>query len=262
MVAECRMNSCHKGDSLVQCSCCIRQESALAGTRHTNGLAIPLGQRGNIVNSTNATNHHTLVVARLHTKVPVTVQGAVHQIVIKSLRLSHIYPMNTYFEHDSLARSRISITTIGTHTGTRHTQQGGILARFGGNAQYAIGTRAPADVLKRDLIDIHLFVGTLWQQLALRIEHCPAGLLQSFRPELVEILRFNCCRFQLFRRKSSRTGSFILFVAHMCSYGQPIKPRFVHFCLPGHRAILQEHALFFHFRIHLRASLVVDSDIV
>ena len=99
MVAECRMYSSYKGDARVERCCSIREETSLTGSRHTQRLAIPFRQGGNIIDRTDTSYDYPLVVAVvaiIHAKVPIAVQGTIHQVIIEGLWLGDIHTMYTY----------------------------------------------------------------------------------------------------------------------------------------------------------------------
>ena len=264
MVAEGRMDSRHEGDALVERGGNVRQEAPLAAACHADGLAIPLRQRGDVVDRPYTAHDDALVVALVavvHAEVPVIVESTVHQIVVESLRLGDVHAMDAYFEDDGLGGRGIGVAAVGTHTGSRHAQQGRIASGPGRHRQDAVGARAPAQVLETDLVDVHVLTGTLGQQRALRAERGPAGFLQRLCPEGVKVLRLCRGRFQLLRREGRRTGTVILLAADLGHHLQPVEAGLTHGARPGHRTVLQ-HGGLLHIGIHLRPGLVCHLHII
>ena len=191
------MNNTIAGDALVETGNDECQEATLARACDTEVSTVPVGELLNIVHSTYATKHDTLVVAHVavvSTIVPVVVQGAVLQVVIDALLHGDGNAVYAYLKGDDALRCRPHIATIGTYAGTRHTQQCRIAAWLHWNAQYAISTAIPTHVLERHLIDVHILGTTLGQQALRRFKRCPTCLFYSFLPIADKVVGQHGCR--------------------------------------------------------------------
>ena len=133
-------------------------------TRHTHFFTVPRGIFLDIVKRTDTTQYHALVVvliAVVHIELPIPIQSAVEDVVIHLLVHRHWDAVDTDFQRNSTLGSRPDVTTIGTHSSARHSQQGRIFSFLYGHTQYTIGTIVLLHVLERHLIHVHVLRTTL-----------------------------------------------------------------------------------------------------
>ena len=191
MVAESSMNGCIEGDALVERSRSQREEATLTGARHTHLLSVPGRIFCQIVECTNTTHHHALIImfiAIIHIKLPIAHQCTVKHVVVHLLLHGYWYAMNTYFERDGALLSRIDIATIRTHTSPRHTQQHRILTLLHRHSQNTIRTIVRLYVIKRYFVDVYILRAALWQQSFRRVQWRFARLVNGILPERTKVV--------------------------------------------------------------------------
>ena len=231
MVAKSCVNRCIIGNTLIKTSRGQRKETTLRRTRHTQFLIVPWGKFCNIVESSYASDDNTLIimfVAVIHIKLPVAHQGTVEHIIIHLLFHRHGNAMNTDLEGDGSLRGRPDITSIRTNASPRHTQKGRILSFFHRNTKNTICAIIGLDILKTDLIDVHILRTTLGQQSFRGVKVGLAGFCNGVLPKLGEILRHHRRGLQQLWREGCATGTLVILAPYMCNYIHTVETRMLH----------------------------------
>ena len=164
MVAHGCMNGTVACNPLVKSRAYQRQHAALAAASDTKVLAIPFRQRSNIVDGSYGTGEDTLIwhfVAVVEVGFPISVERTVVQTVINHLVHGHGNPVNTYLKGDDTLRRCPHVAAVRTATGSRHTQQCGIFARFYRHAENAVYLASPGIVVVIYLINVYVLGASL-----------------------------------------------------------------------------------------------------
>ena len=263
MIAKSRMHRRIAGDTLIQSSCHQCQESPLTRSCHTSLLSVPGCVLLDIVHRTDTAHNHMVIVvffAVVHIKLPVPLQGAIAQVIVHPLLHRHRNAVDTNLQGYHTLRGRIYIATIGTHTSTGHTQQGRIFPFAHGHAQYTIGTRAPAFVVKAYFIYVYILRTTLRQQTFGRVQVGFSCFGNALLPELLKILWHHGRWLQFLRTKRSAACPAVILAIHMGSHIQSVESRFRHRTLQFQTTVFQGHA-FANVLIHLRSHRIIYSNV-
>ena len=192
MVAEGGMHGGIIGDTGVECGGGKGQEASLTAARHTQLLIVPRGVFCDIVEGTDTADHDTLVVtlvAIVESPLPVAHQGSVEHIVVDLLLHRDRHAVDADLQRDGTLRGCPDVAAIGAHAGSRHTEQGRILAFLHWNTKNAVCAIVLLDILEADLVDVHVLRAALRQQALGGIEVHLAGLLDGVLPVALEVLR-------------------------------------------------------------------------
>ena len=179
VVAQGRMDGSQAGDPRVERRRYHRQGAALAGAGHAQGLAVVLRQGANKVYGTQRAHNDTVVVesiAVVPAESPIITQSPIGQIVVNRLLHGDGYAMNAYLQHNQLAGGSIGVPAIRTHAGSRHTQQGWILALGLRHRQDAVIAPAPRLGLEAYLINVVQLCAAFGQQHHGRVQRSLARL--------------------------------------------------------------------------------------
>ena len=184
------------------------------------------------------------------------------QAVIHILLHCHGYAVNTYFQCDYSLRSHPHVTTIGSATGSRHSQQCGIFSRLHRYAENTIDLASPCIVVEVDLIHIHILGATLRQQFEMWVEIHLAGFGNGISPKLVEVGRTFGISLNLLGREGCGTSVAVFLAANVCLDVHTIEARLCHLARKFHLAVLQCGFLCSTHGIHLRTLFILHFNVL
>ena len=169
--------------------------------------------------------------------------------------------MHADFEHNSPLAGGPHITAVGSHAGSRHSEQSRIFAWFHRYAKDAVDSASRFVVHIAYLIDIDLIGASLRQQGLVHIKFVLASLIERLFPELVEIGRTFCLGHDFLRREGRRAHSVVFLSVDRGDDLQSVESRCRHLARPFHGAVFQHHPYFLHLGIHIGSRLIVDADV-
>jgi len=181
-------DECHP---LVERGAYQREHSALTRACHAELPAVPLGQRGNVVDGTNRPGEDALVgrlVEVVEIGGPVFAECPGGKVVVDGLRQRHGNAVYADLQGDTALLGRPDVAGVRPHAGPRHTQQGRVSARLGGYAEHAVDAASPPVVLEAHLVDVHFLGASLGQQAPGGVQRGVAGLGKGVLPKAVEVV--------------------------------------------------------------------------
>ena len=164
MIAKSGMHWSIVSDTIVECGRSKREETSLARAGYAHFLTIPWSIFSDIVESTDATDYHSLIivfVTVVHIEFPIPHQRTIEHIVIDLLLHRHRHSVNADLQGDGTLRGSIDIATIRTHACTWHSQQSRISPFLHRHTKNAICTIVLLHVLERNFIYVHILGTTL-----------------------------------------------------------------------------------------------------